>query len=85
MGFTEDYMMKLNNCNVITVLIGSGEFLDYDTNEVYTIHNIKLPFTSNGKHISVYSQKAGFEDVLENREYFDGKILNFTCTKVEHW
>ena len=83
MEFTEDYMMKLNNCNVTTVLEGEGEFLDFETNEIYKIHSIKLPFTSSGKHITVFSKEM--LDVVENRDYFDGKILSFFCKKVEHW
>ena len=85
MSFTEDYMMKLNNCEHTTVLGGIGEFLEYDTNEIYHIHNIKIPFTSNGKHITVFSKEKGMEDVIVDRSYFDGKILNFKCKKVDHW
>lgn len=83
MGFTEDYMMKLNNCNDITVLIGEGEFLEFDTNETYKIHSIKLPFNSSGKHITVFSKDN--PGVVEDREYFDGKILNFQVTEIQYW
>lgn len=83
MSFAQSYMMELNNCNHITVLEGYGEFLEYKTGEIYEIHNIKLPFNSSGKHITVFSKDD--VDIVQNREYFDGKILSFTCTKVYHW
>lgn len=83
MGFTVDYMMRLNNCNVTTVLKGDGEFLDYETNEIHKIHSINIPFTSSGKHIAVFSKDS--IGVIENRDYFEGKILSFTCEKVKHW
>lgn len=85
MGFSQDYMMKLNDYNVITVLEGQGEFLEHDTNEVYKIHSIKLPFTSSGKHITVFSNEEGFEDTVMDMSYFDGKILSFGGNRVEHW
>lgn len=85
MGFAEDYMMKLNNCKSITVLEGDGEFLDFETNEIYRIHSIKLPFTSSGKHITVYSNEEGMEDIVMDMSYLDGKILSFILNKVEHW
>lgn len=84
MNFNEKYMNKLNQ-SITTVLEGDGEFLDYESGEVYKIHNIKLPFNSSGKHICVFSKEKGNEDVLENREYFDGKILNFKIIKIEYW
>lgn len=83
MGFTEEYMMKLNGNQLTTVLYGDGEFLDYDSNEIYNIYSIKLPFTANGKHITVYGKDD--EDIIEDREYFNGKILSFKCNKVDHW
>lgn len=84
MGFVEEYMMRLNDSKLLTtVLYGSGKFLEYNTNEIYDIYAIKLPFTTNGKHITVYGKDN--EDIVEDREYFDGKILSFNCDKVDHW
>jgi hypothetical protein len=83
MGFTEDYMMKINNCSNITVLIGNGEFQEYNTNEIYKIHSIKLPFNSSGKHITVFCKDD--PEIVEDREYFDGKILSFKVTEIQYW
>ncbi|WEG18589.1 hypothetical protein PQ478_08905 [Alkalihalophilus pseudofirmus] len=83
MSFAVDYMMKLNNCNSITVLEGDGEFLDHYSDEIYDIHTIKIPFSASGKHITVFSKED--EDIVEDRSYFDGKILSFNCTSVYHW
>lgn len=82
-SFTVDYMMKINDCNEVTILEGDGEFLDHESGDVYKIHSIKLPFNSSGKHITVHSKEDA--DVVEDRGYFDGKILSFECDKVYHW
>lgn len=75
-------MNKLNNSST-TVLYGDGKFLEYDTNLIYDIYSIKLPFTTNGKHITVFGMED--EDIIEDRECFEGKIISFRCHKVEHW
>ena len=85
MGFVEEYMMKINCHRETTVLKGEGEFLDFESNETYKINAIMLPFTANGKHITVFSKEEGLESFTEWRSFFDGKILSFTCKNVDHW
>lgn len=68
----------------ITVLIGTGEFQAND-GEVFKIHNIKIPMMADGKHIAVFDKEFADESVVMDMSYDDGKILNFTCEKVEHW
>jgi hypothetical protein len=75
--------MKQDMSNVITVLLGKGEFLDFETNEIYEIHSINIPFLANGKNIAVVSKDD--PEVLEWREYEDGKIISFKGGEIEHW
>lgn len=84
MGYTEDYMSKLNNIGMTTTLIGKGVFLEYQSNSEYVLYAIHFPFKANGKHVEVYSKELGQEDVLEYREYFDGKILSFDVIDIKH-
>ena len=78
--------IKMNGVSLIvdhiTVLQGSGKWLDIN-GEVFDIYNIKLPMLADGKHITVHSKDM--DDVVENRSYDDGKILEFICEKIEHW
>ncbi len=66
----------------LTVLYGEGKWQDAD-GEIYDIYSITLPTLPNGKHVTVHSKDM--EDVVENRSYDDGKILEFKSNKLEYW
>ncbi|WCF11665.1 hypothetical protein NDS46_30425 (plasmid) [Paenibacillus thiaminolyticus] len=68
----------------ITVLIGTGQFQAND-GELFEIHSIRFPMMADGKHISVFDKEFEDKSAVMDMSYDEGKVLSFTCEKVEHW
>lgn len=85
MEIATKYMLEINNCSEITVLVGTGLFLEYETGEVYEVESIKLPFTASGKHITVFNKDDFLKDTVKDFSYLDGRILEFKSSGVRHW